>query len=276
MLKSMTGYGNRESKNTGGGGASAELRSSNHKYLEIVLHLPDGFLALEDKIKKIIEGKVKRGRVVCRLNISGGGLVEPCINRKLLERYLAALKGIQRSLRLTDDLTVSTLIGLPGVLTLDESWPQNRKKTWPELKGVLEGALDQLARTRKKEGAALCRHLRKEAQGMRSILGLLEAGFKRAIREKSAALKTDEERSAFQKTSDITEEIERLKFHVKNFISRLSKEGPAGKELDFIAQEMQRETNTAGAKSCDSLISRRVIQLKSRIEKIREQAQNVE
>jgi len=276
MLKSMTGYGNKETKFTAGGGASAELRSSNHKYLEIVLHLPEGFLALEDKIKKIVEAKLKRGRVTCSLNINGPRAVEPCINRQLLRRYHTALKGIQKKLGLKDDLTSSKLIGLPGVLTLNEKDGVKNKKIWPQLRGVLEAALNQLVRARQKEGAALSLHLKREALGMKGVLGLLEARFKIAIKKKSASIKTVEERSAFLKTADITEEIERLKFHVKNFISRLSKGGPAGKELDFIAQEMQRETNTAGAKSCDSLISRRVIQLKSRIEKIREQAQNVE
>ena len=91
-----------------------------------------------------------------------------------------------------------------------------------------------------------------------------------------ARLSTDEEKSSFLKTADITEEIDRLKYHVGNFQRKLTQRGPVGKELDFIAQEMQREANTMGAKSCDTKISARVIQMKGEIEKIREQVQNIE
>jgi uncharacterized protein (TIGR00255 family) len=96
------------------------------------------------------------------------------------------------------------------------------------------------------------------------------------LKEKLGAITTDEERNSFLKETDISEEVERLAFHIRNFKHKLSKNGPAGKELDFIAQEMQREANTLAAKTFDTVISSRVVQIKSQIEKIREQAQNIE
>jgi len=275
MLKSMTGFGRREINIVPTGKICVELKSSNHKFFETVLHLPEGFLSVEDRIKREIESKVKRGRVTCVINILGEKVRNIYINEKLLKNYVMALKGIKAQLKIEDDLSLNTIVGLPGVLSLVES-VSPREKIWPHLKILLKQAVDDLDSMRKKEGRALCVYLKNRPKVIKNNLEIIEKRFKKITRERLIRIKTAEEKNGFLKNSDITEEIERLAFHIRNFTNKLSKNGPVGKELDFIAQEMQRETNTIGAKSCDSFISGRVVQIKSQIEKIREQVQNVE
>ncbi|MDD4899658.1 MAG: YicC family protein [Candidatus Omnitrophica bacterium] len=275
MINSMTGFGAKECKVASFGKVCVELRTSNHKFLEVVLHLPEGFLALEEKVKKEIEAKIKRGRVVCAINISGGEAAAVSVNEKLLKNYVEATKKIQRQFAIKDSIKLDTLLSLPGVLSLSES-TLPKEKIWPVLKTVLADSLVMLSAARRKEGGALAVHLKKEAQALKATLEGVRQRFKKVIREKAQKIALDEERAAFLKNSDITEEMERLSYHIANFMARLSKGGSVGKELDFIAQEMQRETNTMGAKSCDTVISGEAVELKSRIEKIREQVQNVE
>ncbi|MFA5410724.1 MAG: YicC/YloC family endoribonuclease [Candidatus Omnitrophota bacterium] len=275
MINSMTGFGSREAEVKPLGKICVELRSTNHKFLEIVLHLPEGFLSLEERIKKEIEKKVKRGRIVCVVNISSAGAKSVFVNQPLLKNYIAALKKIKEQCRIKDSAALDTLIHLPGVLSsVEENIP--KAKIWPHIREAANRALNDLAMMRRKEGAALAVCLAAQARALRVELEGIKARFGRVMKEKAAALKSDEERAAFLKNTDITEEIERMAFHIRNFTRRLKRSGPLGKELDFIAQEMQRESNTIGAKSCDALISGRVVQLKSRIEKIREQVQNIE
>jgi uncharacterized protein (TIGR00255 family) len=275
MIRSMTGFGGREKDLPPFGKISVELRSTNHKFVETVLHLPQGFLSLEDKIKSQIEAQIKRGRVTCAVNIIGGANSDVFVNAALLAKYLEAMQKIKARFNLKEEVSLDTLIHLPGVLSLAESVVP-KSKIWPQLKVLLEEAIAGLVRTRKKEGTALFRHLSRRAQALNNDTGSVKAHFAKAIKKKIAALKTDEERSSFLKNSDITEELERLGFHGKNLTRKLSASGPIGKELDFIAQEMQREANTMGAKSCDAFISAKVVEIKSKIEKIREQVQNIE
>jgi len=275
MIKSMTGFGSKAREIPAFGKISVELRSSNHKFLETVFHLPEGFLSLEDRIKKEIEARVKRGRITCVINIIGGKTSNVFINRPLLKNYILALKKIQGQFHIQDEASLDTLIHLPGVLSLAES-AIPKEKIWPRLERLVNLALDDLVKMRSKEGQALYRYLKNRAGAIKSQLDTVKIRFKKVIKAKSAEINTDEERSSFLKNTDISEEVERLTFHLRNFIYKLSKDGSIGKELDFIAQEMQREANTMGAKSCDAFISTWVVQIKSQVEKIREQLQNIE
>jgi len=275
MLKSMTGFGNAQAAISSIGRISVEIRSVNHKFLEIVSHLPEGFLSLEDNIKKAINSKIKRGRLTCVVNIAQPQASKVFINERLAKEYLAALRKMQRSFQLADGISLDNLINLPGILSLE----QNNIKAgqlWPRLRLLLDIALEGLIRMRNKEGRVLQGHLKNRAGLLRHKLEAAQRRFKTVIAKKTAAIASEEERSSFLKDSDITEEIERLAFHIRNFIAKLSVSAAVGKELDFIAQEMQREANTIGAKSCDALISAQVIRIKSEIEKIREQVQNIE
>ena len=275
MIKSMTGFGSKEAYLKPFGKVSIELRSANHKFLESVFHFPVGFLSLEDRIKKEIEAKVKRGRVVCAVNISGSKGSKIFINKDLLKNYILGLKHIKKEFGIADELNINTLVHLPGILSLEENQIP-ASSIWPRLKILLNGALDELVKMRAKEGRALNGFLKSKADNLDKGLKAVKAAFKKAAARKACELNCDEEKASFLKGADITEEIERLTFHVRNFKSKLSKNIPMGKELDFIAQEMQREANTMAAKSFDAGISAKVVQMKSQVEKIREQVQNIE
>lgn len=275
MIQSMTGFGSREAEIAAFGKISVELRSSNHKFLEVVFHLPEGFLSLEDKIKKEIEAKIKRGRITCAINIIGTKASNVSINKALLKNYISMLRNTKQQFRIKDEISINTLIGLPGVLSLGENRIP-KLSLWPRLKILVNRGVDDLVKMRQKEGEALFGFLKTRAEALKANLAVIKTRFKKAIREKLEQITTEEERLSFLKDTDITEEIERLAFHIRNFRNKLSKNGPIGKELDFIAQEMQREANTLAAKTFDTTISARVVQIKSQIEKIREQVQNIE
>jgi len=274
-MKSMTGFASKEIAIAPFGKFFLEIRSTNHKFLETVFHLPVGFLSLEDKLKKGIEARIKRGRVVCVMNILGSPANKIFVDKRLLKNYISTLQNMREQARIKEGIRLDTLINLPGVLSLAED-RRSKSKIWPHLKTLLHKTLDDLVGMRQKEGQALYIYFKKSVKALEISLGIIRTKFKKLIKDKIAELKTPEERTSFLKDTDITEEIERLAFHIRNFKNKLSKAGPIGKELDFIAQEMQREANTMGAKSCDAVVSSRVVQMKSQIEKIREQLQNIE
>jgi uncharacterized protein (TIGR00255 family) len=275
MIQGMTGFGSKEKSIPGLGTISAEIRSTNHKFLDVVLHLPEGLVSLEDRIKKDIESRIKRGRLTCVINLGRKTNPQISVNRQLLDEYVRVVGRITKDYKLKDGVKVDTLINLPGVLSVSEK-NIPAEALWPGLKKVLAGALDDLVVMRKKEGLALFGHLKGQGQRLSESVDFVKERFKKAIKDKAATFSTDVERTAFLKESDITEELQRLAFHARSFRQKLAKSGPIGKELDFICQEMQREANTTGAKSCDVQISSRVVQIKSEIEKLREQVQNVE
>ncbi|MCX5709350.1 MAG: YicC family protein [Candidatus Omnitrophica bacterium] len=275
MIQSMTGFGSSHGRVLPFGKMTVELRSANHKFLETIFHLPVGFLSLEDKIKKCIESKTKRGRVTCAINIAGGEGSGVAINKALLKNYIRSLKKAGREFGIKDDLSLNTLMHLPGVLSLEEG-KVPAESIWPRLKVLVERSVKELARTRAKEGKALFVFLKRRAQGLKEQLEIIKTRNKKITKDKLAKLQTDDERCAFLKDANVSEEIERLAFHIRNFSGKLAKAGSVGKELDFIAQEMQREANTLAAKTLDTQVSARVVQMKSQIEKIREQVQNIE
>jgi len=271
----MTGFGGKISEIPPCGKISVELRSTNHKFLEIVFHLPEGFLSLEGRLRKILETKLKRGRVTCVISLKETHSPKVSVNDALLKNYISSLRSIKKRFKINGELELESLIHLPGILSLAES-NMSGEKIWPYLKKLLESALDSMVKMRKKEGRALYNYLKRRIRILESELHMVSERFRIACENKTKVLKTPEECSSFLKDADISEELSRLEFHIKNFSQKLLKSEPVGKELDFIAQEMQREANTIGAKSCDSLLSARVIQIKSQVEKIREQVQNIE
>jgi uncharacterized protein (TIGR00255 family) len=274
-IESMTGFGSAELSLPYWGRISCELRSTNHKFLEIGLHLPDGYLSLEERVKNEIESTLKRGRVVCVITVLGSITSEVRVNEGLVKEYMKAVRKIGKQFKMDDKIGMDTLINLPGVLSATEE-KISPKNLWSQLKKVVDSALIELRRMRVKEGARLIVHLTSLSKTLAADLRFVEERFKRSINERIPLLKTDVEKSVFLKEVDITEEIERLSFHIGNFTDKLRGSGPVGKELDFICQEMQREANTMGAKSSDTLISGKVVQMKSTIEKLREQVQNIE
>jgi len=275
MIQGMTGFGSKEKNIPGVGTVSVEIRSVNHKFLEVVQHLPEGIISLEDKIKKEIDVKIKRGRLTCVICLGKKSNPQIAVNQQLLEEYIRIVKQITKFYSLKNEVQIDTLINLPGVLSVTEK-KISAGELWPSLRKVLNAALNDLSAMRKKEGLVLFGHLKEQSERLLASIDFIKNRFNKAIKEKAAAFSTDSERTAFLKEADITEELQRLAFHARSFRQKLSCVGPAGKELDFICQELQREANTTGAKSCDVLISSRVVQIKSEIEKLREQVQNVE
>ncbi|MGE5307913.1 MAG: YicC/YloC family endoribonuclease [Deltaproteobacteria bacterium] len=274
-MESMTGFGAGEVSVRFWGKVSCEIRSTNHKFLEIILHLPDGYLSLEERVKNEIESRLKRGRAVCVVTVIGSLTSEVNVNESMVDSYIRAAHRINKRLGNGGEISVDTLMNLPGVLCTSEN-KIAPTKLWPTLGKALDGALDNLHAMRVKEGKRLVAHLNELIVGLGRDLEFVRDRFKKSIAERLPLLKTDIEKTAWLKESDITEEIERLAFHIGNFKAKLRGNGPAGKEMDFICQEMQREANTMGAKSADVKISGKVVQIKSDIEKLREQVQNLE
>jgi uncharacterized protein (TIGR00255 family) len=197
------------------------------------------------------------------------------VNQAVLKKYIAAINQIKARYGLREQPGLNTILHLPGVLSLEEQGA-SKLNIWPLVKTALERALGELVKTRQKEGAALVFALSRQLEAMQDRLSSIKKRFQQAVKAKLELLATDEERAAFLKETDITEEADRLHFHIRNFRSKLKKSAAVGKELDFIAQEMQREANTLSAKTFDPGVSAAAVQLKSAVEKIREQVQNIE
>jgi uncharacterized protein (TIGR00255 family) len=274
-IESMTGFGAGEISVPYWGKITCELRSTNHKFLEMILHLPDGYLSLEERVKNEIESRLKRGRVVCVVTVMGSLTSEVCVNDSLVKGYVKEARRVAKKYGLADDLGIAELLAFPGVFSTSEK-KIAPGQLWPKLSKSVDAALADLSAMRKKEGKRLVSHLmRLSAELARDLRGV-EDRFKKTVNERLPLLKTDVEKTVFLKEIDISEETERLGFHIGNFRAKLQGQGPVGKELDFICQEMQREANTMGAKSSDTKISGKVVQMKSTIEKMREQVQNIE
>jgi len=274
-MQSMTGFGSREAEIKELGRVYVEIKSINHKSSEIISRLPEGMSWLEEKIKKVIEARVKRGRILCMISLTGGKSKSVFTNTQLLKDYMSSLQYMRRYTHCKDEVSLGTLVSLPGVVSLADNKALLRKK-WPALKRLVTEALASLVASRKREGAALAAYLLARLRCIRVLVERIGSRFKKAVAAKVEGFLSDEEKENFLKESDISEELQRVEFHIRNFMRIMRDGGPKGKELDFIAQEMQREINTTGAKSFDMLITSRVIEAKSEIEKIREQLQNIE
>jgi len=292
MIRSMTGFGRAELK-TKSAKIIIEIRTLNHKYFDITSRVANGMYILEDDIRKIVQEYVKRGKV--NLNLSYEGIFdEPSgvsVDKRVAKRYTDAFYSLKKALRLKGEIEVKDLINLPGVM-LYKGHTKDPSLVWPLIKKTLDKSLTVLVKDRLKEGRVLYAEFNKrlviiekavQVVDKRSSLNIEE--YKKALSEKIKDLtggfeldkgRLEVEVALFAKNCDITEELLRLKNHTKNFKELISNGLDVGKQLDFVAQEMQREINTIGAKTSDFKISQKVILIKSEIEKIREQLKNVE
>ncbi|MBL7085155.1 MAG: YicC family protein [Candidatus Omnitrophica bacterium] len=292
MIKSMTGFGKGQCISNLGA-ITVEMRSLNHKYFDISCRLPNHLSIFEDKVRDYLKKRVRRGRI----NVSASW--EPkqktegafSLDMNLAQKYHRQLLKLKKNLRLKDDLSITQIVSLPEVIIYEQKKAE-ASQVWPYLNKALNGALYKLTRMREAEGKRLLQDLLNRVKKIRYCLGSIERQLPKAIiryREKlfkkvkslSGAKKIDQDRIAeevalFIRNSDVSEELTRIKSHLKAFKSALRNQKEAGKELDFIAQELFREANTIGAKSGSFKISRWVIKIKSQIEKMREQLQNVE
>ena len=288
----MTGFGKGEAKFRNGK-IIVEIKTINHKFFDATLKLPNGIVAFEDRIKEALQKKIRRGKV--NLNLIYDGTVlkgeRVTINRKAAKNYCDELSKMCRSLGLKDEIAAKDIIALPGVLSLG-TMDEKRTEFWPKIKTALDKALGKLVTDREKEGrstrADLAGRVKKIGQMLAVIksrahlnIGEYRRKFAERVKDLTSGRDIDMGRlemevAIFAKNSDISEEITRLENHLANFNKTIAASGEVGKKIDFIAQELHREINTIGSKASDFKISKNVIEIKGEIEKIREQAKNLE
>ena len=292
MIKSMTGFGKGQTLSPRER-ITVEIRSLNHKYFDLVSRLPNNLSAFDDKIRDCVKKRIRRGRVNLSLTREGKEKEKSqfLVDMNLARKYHHELLKLKRNLRLKDDLGITQILSLPEVISYEQK-KENVSQLWPYIKRALQRALYKLGRMREAEGRRLLRDLLRRTKSIRYYLGNIETqlpkvieGYRKNLFQKVKALsglkkpnqdRIAEEVALFVRNSDVSEELTRIKSHLKAFTTALRNQREAGKELDFIAQELFREANTIGAKSGSFRISRWVIKIKSQIEKIREQLQNVE
>lgn len=293
MIKSMTGYGIGETKRDGYH-ITAELKTVNHRYSNVYLHIPGYLLSLESTLQKLLKQRLDRGRIDLYLKIEEElkeGAYLPQINYQLAKSYFDQLKILEESLGFERGVTIDTLISLPQVLKLEER-VADEKILHQLIIETVEKSLDTLIQMRLHEGDQLYQDLVQRLDKITAELEQIEARSPVVIAEYSLRLHErlqeileytpiDQDRLAMElgiiaERSCINEEVVRLKSHLGQFKLNLEKREAVGRKLDFIAQEMYREVNTIGAKANDSLITTNVVNIKSEIDKIREQVQNIE
>ncbi len=292
MVRSMTGYGRGEIQ-APGGICVVEVRSLNHRYCEIGVKAPRGFAAVENRIREIVRSRFSRGRfdVHASVDFTTVSARQLVVDHALARQLYLALTELGRELGLSGQVNLATLLELREVVRVEES-EHNVEAVWPAIQEALDSALASLERMRISEGEALGRDILQRIQ-------LIEAGLERIknrlpallieYRQKLEArisrlfgdVEIDPTRLAqevvfYTERSDVTEEMIRLNTHLAEFKKLLLADEPVGRKLDFLLQEMNREINTTSSKIADGDVATLVIDIKSELERIREQAQNIE
>ncbi len=251
-----------------------EIKSVNHRYLDIAYFLPTGFAVVESKIRDILSKQMERGRVTVFIKITSKPPQAISLNKEAVQTYLRQEKALEKEFGLKGELSLSELMQLPGVIDARET-TLGAEELWPSIEKGFFIALKSLLFMRQREGKSLAREISDFLKRMSSRMAEIRARAKVILKEKKKKL-SSEEFSSIQKSSDVNEELTRLSHHIEEMKPLLSSSTAVGKKIDFIAQEMQREVNTIGSKLQDKIVSGAVIMLKSKIEKIREQSQNIE
>ncbi len=273
MITGMTGFGAAQFS-VGKIKGLVEVKSVNHRYLDIAFYLPSGFGAIENKIREMLSKDLARGRVTVTVKITDKPTQEVSFNEDMIEEYLRHARSIERKYKLSNNLTLADLIRMPGVVDVKEVFVE-AGAMWPSVDKAMAQALKSLRVMRQREGKSLAADMGDKLKKMSARLKAIEKRTLVILKEKQKILKP-EEFSSFQKSIDVNEEIARFTHYIEELQVLFKSDIPVGKKMDFIAQEMQRETNTLGSKLQDDMVSNAVIALKSKIEKIREQANNVE
>jgi uncharacterized protein (TIGR00255 family) len=292
MIKSMTGYGRVETTGQDRN-IVVEFKSVNHRFLEISMRMPQALSPLELEFKKKIGEKIKRGRVEVFIRLEAGSTnaAEAIVNLDIARNYFAALQRLKNEFGLTEEIGLKTLVGFRDIFSQPaetEIQPDVLKK----IAAALEEALDMLVSMRREEGLAIYQDMKQRLDLIKSILETIndrspqvileyQRRLAERIKELTAGCVIDESRLAQEAAiladkSDITEEIVRMRSHIGQFVTLLQSAEAEGKKIDFLLQEMNREINTIGSKSNDAETARQVIEAKSELGKLREQAQNIE
>jgi len=273
MLMGMTGFGSAQ-LSFGKFKVIVEIKSLNNRYFDINTFLPTGFSSIENRIRHIVQEKIDRGRITVSVKVVQKPSQEVALNKDVVKTYLMNAKSLAKEIGIVNDITLAEIIKLPGVIESKELLI-SPEEIGPQLEKCVTAALGGVLRMRKSEGKSLAADVSEKLKQMISEAKSISLRAKEVLVKKKKALTVDEFKS-FQKSCDINEELSRLEHYISEMKELLKGTTAAGKKIDFIAQEMQRETNTIGSKLQDKSVTSSVISLKSKIEKIREQAQNVE
>jgi len=292
MIRSMTGFGRRQGT-WSGGAVIVEVRSVNHRFLETSIRLPKPLAAHEDRIKKLIQAQCARGRIDLSVVAQGGrGGSRPLqLDAALANQYHQALRTLQRSLKLGGTIDIGLIAGFRDIIVLAEQ-PADDPKLAKAVERLVRQALQDLLGMRKKEGALLGKDLLGRLSTMHKFADQIKAkaptvapeSFERMKARVGKLLDADppdlprlhQELAVYADRSDITEELVRLDAHMIQFEQTVQRADSVGKTLDFLLQEMGREINTIGSKANDLTITSSVVQMKTELERLREQIQNVE
>ncbi|HKQ66887.1 MAG TPA: YicC/YloC family endoribonuclease [Methylomirabilota bacterium] len=291
----MTGFGRAEA---GGDNVavSVEARSVNHRHLDIALRLPRALTALEMDARRLIQARIERGRIDVSVQLGpppGQSTQQIRMDTTLAAQYVEHARALGRAIGLGDDVPLTWVLERPGVVVRTED-PESASGTiaWPALSDVLGRALDELVASRATEGEALAAELRTQQAALKAQVDLIAARtpialarYQERLRERIAALVGDGTRdegriltevAIWAEKTDIREELTRLAAHLEQLAALLDKGGSVGRPLDFLIQELNREVNTIASKGDDLELSQSALAAKGIIEKMREQAQNLE
>ncbi len=293
VLNSMTGYGRggvEEERFT----LSTEVRTVNSRFLDVRLRLPRELNALDARVRALIGRFFRRGQVDVSVRVKsvGDGESGVVIDAEAATGYAREAERLRQQLGLQGELELSTLLGLPGVARLREPELEEQTAVAPALLRAAEEACAEALAMRVREGAALEAELRERLSGLGAAVTEIEARadeVKRGVRARlekrlgalAPEIEIDPARLAqevvlYSERMDVTEETVRLRSHLAQFQEALALPGPVGRKLEFLLQEIGREVNTIGSKAADAPLSRVVVELKTELEKLREQVLNVE
>lgn len=292
MIRSMTGFG-REHRIIEGREVLVEIRSVNHRYYEFAAKLQRGYMYLEDKLKTLVGGKVSRGKVEVSVSVYnvGGKETQVSINTGVLANYVDALRGVADEYKLADDLALSDVFRMSDVFNLVKT-EADEDEIWNVVREVCEVALERFVAMREKEGERMKSDVLSRLKFIEEMVGEVEklspenvTAYRTRLYDKLCEVlenqQIDEQRilleaAVFSEKTAVDEETVRLRSHLSQLRDMLETEDIVGRKLDFLVQEVNREVNTIGSKAQDLKITRIVVDLKSEIEKIREQIQNLE
>ena len=292
MLRSMTGYG-RSQKILNGRDISVEIRSVNHRYYEYTSRIPRTYSYIDEKLKAILKTSVARGKVEVSVTINNieGKDSQIAINKGVAEGYVTALRSISGELGLKDDLTLSKLIRIPDIFNIQKT-PDDEEQICADVSEVTAEALERFVAMRETEGTRLKKDILEKADFIIERVKMVEEqspltveAYRNKLYKKLSEVLADKnideqriitEAAIFSEKIAVDEETVRLRSHIAQLRDILESDEAVGRKLDFIVQEINREVNTIGSKAQELNITKIVVDMKSEIEKIREQIQNVE
>lgn len=292
MIKSMTGYG-KNTQMLSGREITVEIKSVNHRFFEFSARFPRAFGFLEERIKSYVQSRVSRGKIEVNVSIVNVEAQDTkiAVNEEVAKGYIEALRSLCEPLGVTDDIRLSSVARFPDVFTITKA-DTDEEMLWNDVKSVLENAVDAFCQMREREGENLKKDFENRLVNIENFVKNVEERSPKRVEEYRERLykkisevlsntSIDENRvitevAIFADKVAVDEETVRLKSHIEQFREILALDEPIGKKLDFLIQEFNREANTIGSKSQDTEGARYVVSIKSEIEKIREQIQNVE